>query len=199
MKGDSASQAEQRVVSICGIGPVDSNPGAGAVQDAEQQLPRIKIYDGTSGCYAHQLIFLVSHLRRESLTAQLLDVLCMRQVRQLLSVAAIEGTLIGHRFPDRKKAKGQREFDHPRWFFADKTRIFMIFQYLPISAFSRDLSSRITVLQGTQTMAVSFGSTIDFVDAGWPHSKWSFRPILALLLGRAKPRIYAWWISWGQT
>ena len=99
----------------------------------------------------------------------------------------------------QKKAKGQREFDHPRWFFADKTRIFMIFQYLPISAFSRDLSSRITVLQGTQTMAVSFGSTIDFVDAGWPHSKWSFRPILALLLGRAKPRIYAWWISWGQT
>ena len=34
------NQAEQRVVSICGIGPVDSNPGAGAVQDAKQQLPR---------------------------------------------------------------------------------------------------------------------------------------------------------------
>ena len=120
MKGDSASQAEQRVVSICGICPVDSNPGAGAVQDAEQQLPRIKIYDGTSGCYAHQLIFLVSHLRRESLTAQLLDVLCMRQVRQLLSVAAIEGALIGHRFPDRKRRKDNESLIIPDDFLLTK-------------------------------------------------------------------------------
>lgn len=49
---DSRAPPMARVVSICGIGPVDSN----------------------------------------------LDVLCMRQVRQLLSVAAIEGALIGHRF-----------------------------------------------------------------------------------------------------
>lgn len=151
MKGDSASQAEQRVVSICGIGPVDSNPGAGAVQDAEQQLPRKVL--GSKSMMVHPDAMPISWYSCYPICAGnlwqpscLTFSACVKSVNfWALQLSKVLWLVTD--FLTEKRPKDNENFIIPDDFVADKTRIFMIFmifQYLPISAFSRCLPESAT-------------------------------------------------------